>query len=138
MRIRSPRVSVVRVLPPASVAAIFLAMLFSGTSIAAPRHVSATQSPSTLTGTWSGRYGGAVSGTFTLRWRQVGSALRGSIKLSNPPGTYPIAGSLHGSMISFGAVGVGATYTGTVAGWSMSGRWKSANRGGTWSARKTS
>jgi hypothetical protein len=132
VRFPQPRVSTLAV----SVTAALL--VCSGTSIAAPRHVSSRQSQSTLTGTWSGRYGGAVSGTFTLRWKQVGSSLRGSIKLSNPPGTYPISGALHGTTISFGAVGVGATYTGTVSGKSMSGRWKSANRGGTWSARKTS
>jgi hypothetical protein len=96
------------------------------------------QSKPNLAGTWSGRYGGAVSGTFTLRWTQSGSTLRGTIRLSNPAGRYPISGTVRGTKISFGAVGVGATYTGTVSGRSMSGRWKSANRGGTWSARKTS
>ena len=45
--------------------------------------------------------------------------------------------ALIGNKISFGAVGVGATYKGTVSGKAMSGTWKSASRGGTWSARKT-
>jgi hypothetical protein len=126
-RRRQPRVAALAV----SVAAALL-LVCSGTSIAS------TQAQSSLTGTWSGRYSGAVSGTFTLRWRQSGSTLRGSITLSNPAGKYPISGALRSGKISFGAVGIGATYTGTVSGRTMSGRWKSANRGGTWSARKTS
>jgi hypothetical protein len=64
--------------------------------------------------------------------------LHGSIKLSNPAGKYPITGTVRGTKISFGAVGVGATYSGTVSGRTMSGRWKSASRGGTWSAHKVS
>jgi hypothetical protein len=64
--------------------------------------------------------------------------LTGSIKLSNPPGTYPITGSVQGSTIKFGAVGAGATYTGSVSGRSMSGRYKSGPRGGSWSAKKAS
>jgi hypothetical protein len=134
----SPQQRVARVIPAVSVAAALLVMYCSSTSIAAPTHFSSMQSTPKLAGTWSGRYSGAVSGTFTLRWTQSGSTLRGSIKLSNPPGRYSITGAVRGSKISFGAVGVGATYTGTVSGRSMSGRWKSANRGGTWSARKTS
>ena len=129
---------IARMIPVVSVAAALLVICCSSTSLAAPTHFSSKQSEPKLAGTWSGRYSGAVSGTFTLRWTQSGSALRGTIKLSNPPGKYPISGTVRGSKISFGAVGVGATYTGTVSGRSMSGRWKSANRGGTWSARKTS
>ena len=89
-----------------------------------------------LGGTWSGTYSGAYSGTFTLRWRQSGSRLTGSIKVSRPSGTYPITGSVQGSTIRFGAVGAGATYTGSVAGRSMSGRYKSGPRGGVWSAHR--
>ena len=89
-----------------------------------------------LGGTWSGTYSGAYSGTFTLRWKQSGSRLTGSIKLSRPSGTYPITGSAQGSAIKFGAVGAGATYTGSVAGRSMSGRYKSGPRGGAWSAHR--
>lgn len=129
---------IARVLPVISGAAAVLVICCSSTSIAAPTHFSSKQSTPKLAGTWLGQYSGAVSGTFTLRWTQSGSALRGSIKLSNPPGRYPITGTVRGSKISFGAVGVGATYSGTVSGRSMSGRWKSANRGGTWNARKTS
>lgn len=89
-----------------------------------------------LAGTWSGTYSGAYSGTFTLHWKQTGSRLTGSIKLSRPSGTYPITGSVTGSSIRFGAVGAGATYTGSVSGWSMSGRYKSGPRGGAWSAHR--
>lgn len=89
-----------------------------------------------LAGTWSGTYSGAYSGTFTLHWKQTGSRLTGSIRLSSPSGTYPITGSVRGSAIKFGAVGAGATYTGSVSGRSMSGRYKSGPRGGAWSAHK--
>jgi hypothetical protein len=138
MKTCSPQHRIARVIPVVSVAAALLVICGSSTSMAAPRYFSSKQSTPKLAGTWSGRYSGAVAGTFTLRWTQSGSTLRGSIKLSNPPGRYPITGVVRSSKISFGAVGVGATYTGTISGRSMSGRWKSANRGGTWNARKTS
>lgn len=138
MKTRSPQHRLARVIPVVSIATALLVILFASASAAAPMPASSKQSTPGLAGTWSGRYSGAVSGTFTLRWTQSGSTLRGSIKLSNPPGRYPITGAVHSGKISFGAVGVGATYTGTVSGRSMSGHWKSANRGGTWSARKTS
>jgi hypothetical protein len=75
-----------------------LLVLGSGAAIgAAPqRHLA-------LAGTWSGQYGGAYSGTFTLHWTQSGAILHGSIRLSNPPGKYGINGSVHGSAIKFGA-----------------------------------
>jgi hypothetical protein len=109
-----------------------LLVLGSGAAIgAAPqRHLA-------LAGTWSGQYGGAYSGTFTLHWTQSGAILHGSIRLSNPPGKYGINGSVHGSAIKFGAVDVGATYTGSVSGKTMSGRYKSPQGGGSWSAHKT-
>lgn len=91
-----------------------------------------------LAGTWSGKYSGAFAGTFTLHWKLSGSKLSGSIVLSKPHGTYSINGSVHGSTIKFGAVGAGATYTGSVSGNSMSGRYKSPQGGGKWSAHKTS
>ena len=137
MKTRSAHTGITRAFTAVSVAGV-LVVCFGSASIAAPRHRSSTEAVPNVGGTWSGRYGGAVSGTFTLRWRQSGSTVKGSIKLSNPSGRYPISGTLRGNKISFGAVGVGATYTGTVSGRSMSGRWKSASRGGTWSARKTS
>jgi len=128
---------VIRVL---SVAAL-LAVCCSGTAIAAVSSStsnSSTTQGTSLAGTWSGQYSGAFSGTFTLHWKQSGSSLHGSIALSNPSGTYPISGSVHGSAIKFGAVGAGATYTGSVSGKSMSGRYKTPQGGGAWSAHKTS
>jgi hypothetical protein len=91
---------------------------------------------STLTGTWLGQYSGGYSGTFTLRWKQTGSKLIGTITLSSPSGTYKIGGSVRAGAIKFGAVAVGATYTGTVSGTSMSGTYKAAPQGGSWSAKK--
>lgn len=99
----------------------------------------AAVSPATphLAGTWSGKYSGAYSGTFTLHWTESGSKLGGSIVLSNPRGKYGISGSVHGSAITFGAVGAGATYTGSVSGRSMSGRYRTPAGGGPWSAHRT-
>jgi len=89
-----------------------------------------------LAGTWSGKYSGAFSGTFKLHWTQTGSRLKGTIVLSNPTGPYTITGSVHGSSIHFGAVGVGATYTGKATSTAMSGRYNSPQGGGPWSAHK--
>jgi hypothetical protein len=89
-----------------------------------------------LAGTWSGKYGGAFSGTFQIHWK--GSKLIGSIALSNPRGTYNSTGSVHGGGIKFGAVSAGAAYTGSVSDKSMSGAYRSPQGGGPWSAHKTS
>lgn len=92
-----------------------------------------------LGGTWSGKYSGAVTGTFTLTWKQnARGKLTGAIKLSKPAGNYPITGHVTRSGIKFGAVGVGAVYTGTVSalGLKMSGTWASGPGTGTWSAHK--
>ncbi len=113
--------------------AVFLAICGTGTAIAAM-----SSSKLHLAGTWSGKYSGAYSGTFTLHWTESKSKLSGWISLSNPHGKYGIGGSVDGSAITFGAVGAGATYTGTVSGKSMSGKYKSPGGGGTWSAHKTS
>ena len=49
-----------------------------------------------LGGIWSGTYSGSYRGTFTIRWTQGRSgALKGSIALSNPHGTYPINGKVN-------------------------------------------
>jgi len=104
---------------------------------AAPTAKPKTMHKLTLAGTWSVKYSGGYSGTFTLRWTQTGSKLVGSITLSSPPGKYPVNGSINGTAISFGTVGAGATYTGSVSGNSMSGSYKSRPEGGTWSAHKT-
>jgi hypothetical protein len=110
----------------------------TATAAASPAQARSSSHSSSLAGNWSGHYSGAVSGTFKLHWRQARSRLIGTIKLSNPKGSYAIGGSVRGKAIKFGAVGVGATYTGKVSGRSMSGTWKSPEGGGTWSARKTS
>jgi hypothetical protein len=92
-----------------------------------------------LGGSWSGKYGGAVTGTFTLTWTQnARGKLTGAIKLSRPAGSYRITGHVTGSGIKFGAVGVGAVYTGSVSasGLKMSGSWASGPGSGTWSAHK--
>ncbi|MHB8492237.1 MAG: hypothetical protein ACYDA6_08525 [Solirubrobacteraceae bacterium] len=119
------------------------AMCAGGSSIAAAKSKHHTKHhtkhhASSLAGKWSGSYSGAYSGTFTLEWKQSGSNLTGSITLSSPSGTYTCTGSVHGSSIMFGAVGAGATYTGSVSGGSMSGHYTTAKGGGSWSAHKTS
>jgi hypothetical protein len=93
---------------------------------------------SSLAGKWSGSYSGAFSGTFTLKWTQSGSKLTGTIRLSSPRGKYSITGKVHGGSITFGAVGAGATYKGSVSGRSMSGTYKTPKGGGSWSANKIS
>ncbi len=115
--------------------AVLLAICCTATTAIA----AASSSKPHLAGTWAGKYSGTYSGTFTLQWRQAKSKLTGSIALSSPHGTFPITGSVNGSSITFGAVGAGATYTGSVSGKSMSGKYKSGGGGGgTWSAHKTS
>jgi hypothetical protein len=100
---------------------------------------SATASRSGVAGTWVGSYHGAFSGRFTLHWKLTGTTLKGTITLSNPPGRYGITGFVgRGGAIRFGVVKVGATYTGSVSGTSMSGKYKTPQGGGSWSARKTS
>lgn len=91
-----------------------------------------------LSGGWSGTYSGPFNGSFTLTWNQSGSTLDGSIQLSSPPDTLHINGTVTGSAIGFGAVGV-VTYTGTVSGSSMSGSYIDVANGqsGTWSATKS-
>ena len=127
-------------LRPAVAATVAIAA-FSATTLASgaptPRHVHSSKLIATLAGTWSGQYSGAFSGTFTLHWTQTGSALHGTIALSNPKGTYGVTGSVEGGAISFGAVGAGATYTGSVSGKSMSGSYESPKGGGSWSATES-
>ena len=109
----------------------------AGSSWAKHKPVGNKKLASTLAGTWSGQYSGGYNGTFTLHWTQSGSKLIGTIKLSQPSGTFSITGSVHGSAISFGAVDAGATYTGAVTGKSMSGSYQAQPQGGSWSATKT-
>jgi hypothetical protein len=91
-----------------------------------------------LSGGWSGMYSGPFTGTFTLTWTQSGSSLDGTIHLSSPADTLHINGTVTGSAIGFGAVGV-VTYSGTVSGTSMSGSYIDVANGqsGSWSANKS-
>ena len=124
---------------PALWIAAFLALACCGTALAAASSSSSHAATSSkLAGKWTGHYGGAVSGHFTLHWRKTGSRLRGTITLSNPNGTYGISGSVNQGKIKFGAVSVGAKYKGKVRGTSMSGTWTSPQGGGSWSATKSS
>ena len=120
---------------------VIAAAVFSIALLALAGGVTAAGSRATLhlSGSWSGKYSGYVSGTFTLTWTQnARGKLTGAIKLSRPAGTYPITGSVTRGRIKFGAVGVGATYTGTASasGLKMSGHWASGPGGGTWSAHR--
>jgi hypothetical protein len=126
---------------PALWLAVVLALVCSGTALAAARASSVHHPPkpkSKLAGKWTGSYSGAVSGTFTIHWKQNGSKLHGTITLSNPSGKYAIGGSVKKGKIKFGAVSVGAKYKGTFQGTSMSGTWTSPRGGGSWSAGKSS
>jgi hypothetical protein len=125
-----------RRLPALWIAAV-LALACCGTALAAANSHTATRSK--LAGTWKGHYSGAVSGHFTIHWKQTGSLLHGNIKLSNPKGTYALDGSVSHGKIKFGAVTVGAKYKGKLHGSTkMSGTWTSGEGGGSWSAHKTS
>jgi hypothetical protein len=116
------------------VSVLWVAALLAICGSAAPAR-GATR-PLPLGGTWTGTYSGTFSGTFTIHWREVRTRLTGSIALSRPKGTYTITGSVTGSRIHFGAVGAGATYTGSASRSSMSGSYRTAQGGGTWSATK--
>jgi hypothetical protein len=116
--------------------AAVLALGCSGTALAATGVHHPPKPKSQLAGKWAGSYSGAVSGTFTIHWKQQGSRLTGTIKLSRPSGTYGIGGSIKKGKIKFGAVSVGAKYKGTFSGKSMSGTWTSPEGGGSWSATK--
>jgi hypothetical protein len=102
----------------------------------------ATQTSSAgLSGTWNGKYDGSYSGTFSLTWQQSGSDLSGTIDVSGIGSSIPIHGTVNGSAISFGTVGsTEITYSGSVAGSSMSGTYQiktaSGSTGGSWSASK--
>ena len=113
-----------------------VAGLVSVLAVAAVASATASSRP-TVAGTWVGSYHGAFAGRFTLNWKLTRTILRGTITLSNPPGRYGITGSVgRGGAIQFGVVKVGATYTGSVSGSSMSGSYTTPQGGGSWSARK--
>jgi len=128
---------ITRQLPALWVAAL-LALACCGTALAAASAHHPPKPKSMLAGKWMGSYSGAVSGHFTIHWKQTGSQLHGHITLSNPQGKYGIAGSVKKGKIKFGAVSVGAKYKGTFKGKSMSGTWTSPQGGGSWSATKSS
>jgi hypothetical protein len=109
------------------------------TSTPAATSASTTPASSGLSGTWSGEYSGAYSGTFILNWTQSGSSLNGKIKISAPPSTLKLNGTLAGSTIRFGTVGsLAITYSGSVSGSSMSGNYTVGGAaGGPWKASKT-
>jgi hypothetical protein len=115
-----------------------LALACCGTALAAATAHHPPQPKSKLAGKWTGNYSGAVSGHFTIHWKQNGTVLHGHITLSSPSGTYGISGSVKKGKIKFGAVSVGAKYKGTFKGKSMSGSWTSPQGGGSWSATKAS
>lgn len=124
-----------RRLPALWIAAV-LALACCSTALAAARAHHPSKPKSMLAGKWTGSYSGAVSGHFTIHWKQNGSLLHGHITLSNPQGKYGIAGSVKRGKIKFGAVSVGAKYQGTFKGKSMSGTWTSPQGGGSWHATK--
>ncbi|HEX5173786.1 MAG TPA: hypothetical protein VFV91_06540 [Gaiellaceae bacterium] len=121
---------------PALWIAVLLSLACCGTALAAASAHSATTSK--IAGKWKGHYSGAVSGHFTIHWKQTGSLLHGTIRLSNPSGTYALDGSVRRGKIKFGAVTVGARYKGSLHGTTMSGTWTSGEGGGSWSAHKVS
>ena len=135
MDVQPLRRTVTRRLPALWIAAI-LALACCGTALAAASASNSHAATTGLAGKWKGHYSGAVSGHFTIRWQQTGTRLHGTITLSNPSGKYGIGGSVRKGKIKFGAVSVGAKYTGSVRGTSMSGAWTSPEGGGTWSATK--
>jgi len=136
MEAQPPSRKITRRLPALWVAAI-LALACCGTALAAASSHAAANS--NLAGKWVGRYGGAVSGHFTIHWKQTGTTLHGTIKLSSPSGKYAIDGGVRGTKIKFGALTVGAKYKGVLHGTTkMSGTWTSGTGGGSWSAHKAS
>jgi hypothetical protein len=139
MEIQSLRRRITRRLPALWVAGL-LAFACCGAALAAQtstRSHAAVQR--NLGGKWKGHYSGAVSGHFTIHWKQTGTLLHGTIKLSNPSGTYAIDGGVRGKKIKFGALTVGAKYKGALHGSTkMSGTWTSGTGGGSWSAHKVS
>jgi uncharacterized protein YukE len=121
----------------------------SAPTTSAPAQAAAATSSATaasaagLSGSWSGQYGGAYQGTFSLSWHQSGSNLSGTIKISAPPDSLPIHGTVKNGGIRFGTVGsLAITYSGSVSGNSMSGTYQvhapDGAAGGPWSASKAS
>jgi hypothetical protein len=119
-----------------SAAAVAVACLDGGASAYAKKPPVKRSKVPAVAGKWSGQYSGAFTGTFTLNWARKGKKLDGTIKLSNPGGNYTCTGKIEGTKLTFGAVGAGARYTGSISGDSMSGTYTTARGGGSWSATK--
>src|SRR5882757_5213289 len=118
---------------------ILIGALALAIAVGPPAFGAGQRSASGLSGTWSGSYSGTFRGTFTVQWTQSGSKLNGTIKLSTERSKLPLTGSVRGGSITFGTVGSAAvTYSGSVSGRSMSGKYRTRAGGGSWSARKTS
>ena len=98
----------------------------------------ATASTQSLAGKWSGRYSGDYSGTLKLRLRQSGSKLQGSITYSTPKGTFSIHGTVRQGKVRFTVASFGITFSGTVHGTKMAGRWSGQGSSGRWNAHKVS
>jgi hypothetical protein len=113
-------------------AAIAVCCSYSIAQAATPQTTSASAA---LSGSWSGSYTGAYHGTFTLNWKQTKSRLKGTIKLSTEPAKLNVTGTVRSSTIRFGTVGSAAiTYSGSVSGTSMSGKYTTPGGGGSWKA----
>jgi hypothetical protein len=131
MHARRRRVRLLTLALPLS-AAIAVCCGYSVAGAATPQTASA---PASLSGTWSGSYTGAYHGTFTLNWKQTKSRLSGTIKLSTAPSRVVVTGTVRSSTIRFGTVGSAAiTYSGSVSGTSMSGKYTTPGGGGSWKA----
>ncbi|HEX2903443.1 MAG TPA: hypothetical protein VHO01_08300 [Jatrophihabitans sp.] len=108
----------------------------SGAPSAGARTTSAAAG--SLSGRWDGQYSGQYAGNFTLYWTQTGSAVHGTIALTNPAVSLSLTGMLGGQRITFGTVGsTQITYTGDVAGNSMLGSYAIGGQTvGTWRASR--
>jgi hypothetical protein len=139
LRRRLPRVSLALPVFAAITICCGNSIATAASSPTASASASKVRSADSLSGTWSGKYGGAYHGTFTLHWTQAGSRLSGTIKLSSNPSSTRVTGTVHGGTIHLGTVGSAAiTYSGSVSGKSMSGSYHTPGGGGSWSAHKTS
>ena len=82
-------------------------------------------------GRWSGKYSGTYSGSFTLTWKLAKSKLSGTITLSKPKGQVRHHRQAWASAARSASesVAVGATYTGSVTGLKMSGKYNTPAAG---------
>lgn len=129
--------------PPASTAPAAAAPATSAAPAPSAQAPATAAAAAGLSGNWSGRYSGAYQGTFRLHWKQTGTRLSGTIKISAPANTLGLHGTVVNGAIRFGTVGSAAiTYSGTVSGRSMSGTYQVAgggsSTGGPWSASEVS